>query len=555
MKLLSVTPLQIVLLGVSAFSFLGYCALTGPGVGDTRFDDAFMFVRYAQHWLDGDGFAWNPGEGAAFGITSPLYLALITSILGVTSWSAASVLAGTSFVTGIAAVVALVFLGFQVQWYWRGSRHSWLPLLLVPLLFSMPAFSYHSLSGMETTLSLLLNTLLLIALIKLIHAGSSAALFVTVCVGLACVATRPDSGLYVALLPPLLILALNRQAWRRALHYVVLFGVGGLLLVLCYKWQFGDYLPLPVFAKAAGFYDGYLGVKKWNTVHYLLTFWGAVVPLLLVVGWCCQRSSALPVLVLGFVLTLTFAYLATVTQIMGMHARYYFPSIPFVCFAAFLCLYQGLPSESKAFKPPLSDLDWRGLIALVILFPVMHADWNNKLEKAWQRYAMAGVEAQRPQSRMIISAEQALPHLDWWQGIQQMTALLQQMPAGTSLAASEYGLIGAALPQMPIVDLVGLHDRRVARHGFDIHYMLNKEPDLIWLPHADYTAMRRAILDSRQFQQAYDYFPDAYNYGIAVRKESPRYTRITQVLRAEFARVYPQHSLQQYLANFVDAGG
>lgn len=46
-----------------------------------------------------------------------------------------------------------------------------------------------------------------------------------------------------------------------------------------------------------------------------------------------------------------------------------------------------------------------------------------------------------------------------------MTALLERMPKGVVLAASEYGIIGSHFPDMTIIDLVGLHDRSLLRAG------------------------------------------------------------------------------------------
>ena len=49
-----VIPLLVVgMLGVYSYRMLA--------AESTRFDDAYMFLRYAANILEGNGFAWNPG--------------------------------------------------------------------------------------------------------------------------------------------------------------------------------------------------------------------------------------------------------------------------------------------------------------------------------------------------------------------------------------------------------------------------------------------------------------------------------------------------------------
>jgi len=44
----------------------------------TTFDDAYMFIRYANNFLDGHGISWNPDGVQTYGVTSILYLAITT---------------------------------------------------------------------------------------------------------------------------------------------------------------------------------------------------------------------------------------------------------------------------------------------------------------------------------------------------------------------------------------------------------------------------------------------------------------------------------------------
>jgi len=149
--------INLLMAAVAAASLLQYVTTSIGGVGHTTFDDAYMVTRYARHWLDGHGFCWNIGDGPSYGITSPAYLFLVTAVMGLTGWPDARVLTVVSYGCGLLAALTLVRLGFRV-FREMGGRGSWLPLLTIPLIVSFPSFRFHSLTGMETTLSLFLPT-------------------------------------------------------------------------------------------------------------------------------------------------------------------------------------------------------------------------------------------------------------------------------------------------------------------------------------------------------------------------------------------------------------
>ena len=145
---------KALIVSLALLSLALYLEATIGQLGSTQFDDAYMITRYAKHYLGGNGFSWNPVDGPAYGITSPAYLMLITAILGLTGCSDATALTFASFTAGLLAVFTLVLLGFIVQ-DGKWARKSWMPMLIIPCILLVPPFGYHSLTGMETTLSLL----------------------------------------------------------------------------------------------------------------------------------------------------------------------------------------------------------------------------------------------------------------------------------------------------------------------------------------------------------------------------------------------------------------
>jgi hypothetical protein len=67
---------------LAAFSLLFGLGMLAYGLvayRDFIADDAYITLRYAQHWLAGLGPVWNPGERVE-GYTSFLMLALVTAL-------------------------------------------------------------------------------------------------------------------------------------------------------------------------------------------------------------------------------------------------------------------------------------------------------------------------------------------------------------------------------------------------------------------------------------------------------------------------------------------
>jgi hypothetical protein len=90
-----------------------------------------------------------------------------------------------------------------------------------------------------------------------------------------------------------------------------------------------------------------------------------------------------------------------------------------------------------------------------------------------------------------------------------------------------------------IVDLVGLHDRELLRQGLSAAAVLARAPDLIWLPHPDHTAMIRDLLDRDDFWRDFTFYPDAFTYGLALRRPSPRFAALDALVAERFAVLYP----------------
>jgi hypothetical protein len=160
----------------------------------------------------------------------------------------------------------------------------------------------------------------------------------------------------------------------------------------------------------------------------------------------------------------------------------------------------------------------------------------------------AATQALVPLPVFTMSAQVALPELDSWQAAQAVAAIAKDAPAGTRFAMSEHGLPGALAPQIHIIDVLGLHDPYVARHGFSAAELFRRKPDFIWLPHPDHTQMLGDIMAAPELWADYDVYPDAFFYGIAIRREESDRNGLRQALFRQWHETYPNDAIEDHRA-------
>jgi hypothetical protein len=59
------------------------------------------------------------------------------------------------------------------------------------------------------------------------------------------------------------------------------------------------------------------------------------------------------------------------------------------------------------------------------------------------------------------------------------------------------------------------------------------------MPHADHTEMLRDLLAAPDLLQHYDFYPDAFFFGIALRRSSPRYPALKVLFEKRWRESYP----------------
>ncbi|HEY9136851.1 MAG TPA: hypothetical protein VIM67_01165, partial [Terriglobus sp.] len=190
-----------------------------------KFDDAWMFLRYAARVRQGLGLSWNLDGAHTYGMTSLLwqFVVLAGSYLpmqpGRLLYTLSYAFSGVALVTVAVAV----------------SRNARGPLRFAPYAFLITAlplvtnsvFLFNSLNGMETMLAAALIAAtagFAVAQTRALHGVAGSGWFTGVAAGLAYL-TRPESALPVLAMLVLITQWRNREQRLSALRTLgVLFG-------------------------------------------------------------------------------------------------------------------------------------------------------------------------------------------------------------------------------------------------------------------------------------------------------------------------------------------
>ena len=510
-RYLSIAACIVLVIALAITGFRFYSNVTGDW---THFDDAYMFIRYADNLIAGNGYSWN-GEERTYGCTSityTLFIALVKLIIGGSLSSTAILLCSTLLWGGLA--LGLIYLTLR-----RAGGLSWqVAAFVVSYIMVEPLFSYHMLSsGMDTMLSVFSLSALLFVLTAPDKAVTRRRAALLALLAYLAFLTRPENGIYAVMLPGLFFMHKGERPGTFISFYASLFVLLALDTGAKYLY-FGDPLPLSFYAKSAGFYQGYAGGYKWMHLKYLkyiFFFYGA--PLLLLLLYIDRkRLKTAAVFLLPF--AVTAGYLATVVQVMGGSARFYVPSVPVLVCGAFIALC-GMRFAKP--KTPNIMLALAGVAAYAMLF------FYSGVQVEHQK-AMA-MEQLRLHREGVAKSGYACKEVSEYGSIEIFNLLLKDLPDNVIVSASEYGLVAAENPGKIIVDLIGLHNRLMHSPGGIEATLRQTRPDFIWMPHEDYIRLREEIIGTPYFRDNYEFIPEALHHGIAFKKEG---TTLTAAYRA-----------------------
>jgi arabinofuranosyltransferase len=229
-------------------------------------DDAFISFRYAENFVHGNGLVWNKGEYVE-GYTNFLWTMLIGACIFL-GWNAAisSQVLGMGFF-----IVSLLVMYFLLKMIFR-SRN--VALLGMVVLGSNYTFSAFATSGLETQMQ---TSLILIATyfwmkFFFFKPGRSYNLVLSSFFMAAAVLTRPDSALIVGVLLITGILPLIRSATRsdgaviKLLSLTVPVAVIVGIWIAWKWWYYGDILPNTYYSKIAS------PTSQWRGLYYMYAF-------------------------------------------------------------------------------------------------------------------------------------------------------------------------------------------------------------------------------------------------------------------------------------------
>lgn len=489
------------------------------------FDDAYMFTRYAKNILLHHGFGWNAGE-RTYGCTSIAYVFFIT----LAEYIAPKIFAGDAFILkfsslfwGITALL-LIYKSLKIVTANALLKKVYFPNLVMLIILFMPVVTYNLFNGMDATMSLFGNALMIFLFLQYQQRQSLLLLLAAALSAYLTFFIRPDNGICMMLFPGLFLWIIIKKIKPLIITYAVIFTCLAIDMWVKYLY-FGYVLPLPFYVKSFGLFDGYLGIAKWNATENLANLFLPFSPLIIMFILFIKKPSLKRISVYWLPLVFTCIYFYSVVEVMGMASRYYLPFIPFFTIGLAAGLSESVSPDTNFYNLQLTGFTKRILI-LLLLFPVLEV--FNYFSGAYytRLYAKAENEAKKYALNKNFFTVNPLPEIDWWQAILIFDSLVKQLPANTTVAASEDGFVGSENINTYVTDLSELHNNEILKKHSSAYFIEKYQPDVIWLPHNDYTKIRYEILMSPGLLKEYDFYPQLLNYGIAIKKKYAYYNSI-----------------------------
>jgi hypothetical protein len=447
-------------------------------------DDAYISYRYALNLVEGLGLVFNAGERVE-GYTNLLWTLLIAAGVAL-GFAAPSVTHVLSLASG-----AMLLLSSQLhaaQLLPAGRR--WLSIAAPLALLASSSFACWTASGLETPLFAALLTFALVA-----YTASRIGWSCVLCV--LATLTRPEGALAAALL--------LGSAWVRSVVDERPSSVRRLLAVstpclafagylathtLFRLYYYADFVPNTFHAKVGGIpiARGFAYV-----VFFLADGPGLLLPAALA-GWLLARKARM-----GAALTaVTLLYAISIGGDVFRLGRFLLPALPAMIAAAMAGSHRVF--ERSRILGLLLGLTLPGF-ALYSLYGI----WPNSPDFVGVSREPSLVSAKRT------SAREDHDRFTWAIGakVDQIRGI---QPPVKTLATIGIGKIGYYLPDVAILDLVGLTDRHIARspnrvegawmlpghQRTDADYVLDRRPDVIWIPRSGIAITLPCVLELRR---------------------------------------------------------
>lgn len=507
-------------------------------------DDSFMFGRYAGNFLQSGKISWNPSGPATYGLTSPLFLVIVTPLRLIFGDRPGVVGELSSLIPSAIFLVLLFVLLDRFTNCSKAVRRSIILLIAVALTTQANYFEVHITSGMDTTFALAYLTAYII-LWKIYQNKSVRWVLITLgLLGGLAFSVRPDLMLFTVVVPGILFLTAPNWSARRSLLAIGGISVAVLVLQLIFStFYFHSTLPLSFYAKSLRLY-GPDFVSKYTDVaaHEFLNFLGAwwflfALPIAGLVFNLKTRWREINWLNLSLGLAtalLIFYYLLTVIQVMGFISRFYYPAFPVLAFLA----VESAGSLSRKINQLAQK--W-SLFVRRSRWPVLGASVVGGLFVAgfwvWPGFTYSvDTVNQAVKAGTFLHFRVAENYLKnsfypyYWFRLDEFSAL----PNDLVIATTEVGYPAAMNPHKTIIDMAGLNETEFAHQQFSANLLFSRyQPDLIFMPNPDYKAMIQDLSNNPYFMQHYDFYPSgkiAAEMGVAIRRDSKYYAQMKYII-------------------------
>jgi hypothetical protein len=506
----------------------------------TLFDDAHMFIHYADNLIATGRVSWNYHGDPTYGLTALLYLAVIVPLRLLLPDDPIAVAFLGSWLSGAAFLLALLALMYRVFQGRTVIGKVAILTVMVCLLNAHAEFQIHFASGMDTAFDLLYLTLYLFVSEWRTRSGALRAALAAGLLGGLAFWVRPDLCLFTFLVPAAGLVLGQGPARRHAALTLGLTAVltGGLLLFS--NWYFQTPLPLSFFCKSLSTYGEAMRDRYDRApLEQLALFFDHYKPLLIVAGlglglslksWRRPEMATVVGLFAATVLFIVY-YGFFVMQIMYYGSRFYYPTLPAIVYLAlfgFGRIQQEVlsrqPEAGTVLRPAAGIV--MALLLVSMIFPVLEIGASlrevNSAEFSPEDQTGGGWQATMARHRQDLDK-------GWFQ-VQAVSAL----PDDLVLATTEVGWVASCNPRKTIVDMTGLNTPDFALHPFDPELMFKKyNPDFIYMPHFHYVKMTKLIENSPTFQARYYYVKRELihtSFGVAYRKDSKYAPQLAEIV-------------------------
>jgi hypothetical protein len=505
-------------------------------------DDAYMFVRYADHVVHHGCLSWNVPGQPTYGLTAPAYLAVVIPMHLLAPASPGTAILVSSLVSGALFLALLYVLLARYGGVPAQAQRTVALFTLGALLVGSYPLAFHITSGMDTMFDLAALTALFIAHKRNEQRPTRGW---TVALGLATglvFFVRPDLVIYSIGVVSVGLLAARDRETRRRFALILVIGIATLAVELLATYSyFGLPLPLPFYAKGLHSYTGrVLSVYRYTSYVELGGFVQHHWPLLLVVlpafAYLVRRRglrvfSPVELGMAASTVVFTAYYLFFVLQILPHQARFYYPTVPALYLLATRCLVLLHEADAplvrwlRRLRTGLTNAG-RTRSRMVGVGTAIALLGLGGLAAYRARQLVTAVADIRANHVFDVAARYASMEWDIWYRLDEISSLPDDLVLGTT----EVGIPSALNPGKRLVDLAGLNDTEVARNGFRLDGVLQRSGvDALYLPHPDYTDLNETLLGDAWFRERYEVFSakdlDCV-MGLAIRRDGKYFSRL-----------------------------